>query len=687
MSAVDSPPKTISLPQTGGSQRTTCIALAGQPNTGKTTLFNLLTGLRAKTANFPGTTVEVRLSPFVLDSGTVTLLDLPGVYGLDDGSPDQAAAKAALTGNAAGLPTPDAIVIVLDATRIPHQLPMAGELRAIGLPAVIAVNMIDEAKRKQIAIDFDALSRELGAPVVPISSRRGTGIDALMDRVDAIITGRLDDEEVPESLASCSTCGGCAVTARCRWADSVSDRISPDSDKLHSPTGDLADRLFTNPLTGIPLFLLIMYALFLGVFKIAGYPMDWIDASFGWLGNAVANTLPDGLLSSFIVDGVIGGAGGVIIFLPQILILFFAISLLDDSGYLSRAVVVMDRVLKRVGLPGQAFVPMVSAHACAIPAIMSTRLIDNARDRLRTILILPLLTCSARLPVYAMVAALLFADRPAMGSAVFFGGYLLGGIAAIVMAFVLGKGVVKGKPNALAVELPPYRWPSLKVAFLSTFDRGVVFLKQAGTIILAISIGLWILITFPQMPPEKLVSVASQTDQVRLVEIETALTLETTPAEESEALQGEWDNFYSLYAGEYSFAGRAGKAIEPVFAPLGFDWRMSVGVLSSFAAREVIVSVMSVFAGIGEDGAEDEGSLIASLQAMKRPDGSKLFDTPTSISMLVFFVLAMQCLPTQAVTKRETGTWKWPAIQLGYMTALAYGGAFVAYHITSMIVG
>jgi len=680
---------TLELPQMPAPAQTgpPTVALAGQPNAGKTTLFNRLTGLRAKTANFPGTTVEARLGRMKLEeSGDVRVLDLPGLYGLEGDSPDQVAADAAIKGIAPGIPRPDVLVVVLDATRLPHHLPLAGELRAQNIPVVVAVNMIDEAQRKRLAIDYDELGRELGAPVVPVSARRNTGIDALLSHVDGIIEGTLPDHgPVPESLAACGTCGGCQITARCRWADSVSERVSPQRSDAYHKWADRVDGLLTSIWTGLPAFAVVMAAMFIGVFIVAATPMDWIDRAFGYAGGLSTSIFGDGLLGSFVADGVIGGIGGVVIFLPQICILFFAIALLEDSGYLSRAVVMMDRLMRKVGLPGNAFVPMLSAHACAIPAIMSTRLIDTPRDRLRTILIIPLLTCSARLPVYAMVAALLFMGNPLLQGVVFFSGYVLGILAAVTVALVLRLTVLKGRPSPLAVELPPYRWPSLKVAGAITLDRGLIFLKQAGTIILVIALILWAAATFPVLPEDQLTQVAAGQHAAEVQQIETALAADPAPQVEQE-LQSRYDALYSRYALEHSAAGRIGQFVEPVFEPLGFDWRISIGVMTSFAAREVVVSSLAVISGIGEDGAEEEGTLLAAMRGMQRDDGSPLLDAPTSVSLLVFFVLAMQCLPTQAVTKRETGTWKWPIVQLAYMTALAYTASLIAYHATAALV-
>jgi len=638
-------------PHVSAPLRPKTVVLAGQPNAGKTSLFNRLTGLRGHTANFPGTTVEVRRARLELLSGPLELIDLPGLYGLEGESLDQVVARSAILGENPRLAKPDLMVIVLDATRLPHHLPLAGELRNQDIPVVVALNMIDEARRKRIEINLDVLSEELGVQVVPVSARRGTGIDALVDVVErALGEDTKSLEGAPPALAHCSSCTGCRVTARCRWADAVVDRAVPNLHASVSRRSDALDKIVTAPFLGLPIFFLVMAGLFFSVFSLAVYPMDLIDSMIGLLVEQVQIQFPTGLLGSFIADGVIAGIGGVVIFLPQICMLFFGIALLEDSGYLSRAVVVMDKLMRRFGLPGQAFVPMLAAHACAVPAIMSTRLIENKRDRLRTILILPLLTCSARLPVYLMIATLVFAGNPLGGASVFVGGYALGALAAVSMSLLLQCSILPGKPTALAIELPPYRMPSMRDAAKLAFDRGMIFLRQAGTIILTISLVLWCLASFPQLPEDYS---GPRTEQAEL---------------------------------EYSYVGRIGKGIEPVFEPLGFDWRISVGVLTSFAAREVVVSSLAVMSGIGNEESDDSEGLISSLRSMKRQDGSPLFNLPTAISLLVFFVLAMQCLPTQAMTAKETNSYRWPIFQFVYMSLLAYGAAYAAFHITRFLV-
>jgi len=403
------------------------------------------------------------------------------------------------------------------------------------------------------------------------------------------------------------------------------------------------------------------------VFWVAASPMEWLDMLFGGLAGLVADWLPAGDFQSLLTDGIIGGVGGVMVFLPQICILFFALAVLEDSGYLARAVVVIDRLMRRVGLPGQAFVPLLAAHACAIPAIMSTRVIQNRRDRLASIMVIPLMTCSARLPVYSMIAAMLFPDQPLQAAGLFAAAYLLGMVAAFFMAWLLKRTVLPGQPTPLIMDLPPYRMPSFRNAARHAYERGWMFLRDAGTIILLISIGIWVLSTYPKLSEERF-----------------AANMDAAGVQLSSLSESEVEHRFEQQSQEYALIGRAGKLVAPVFAPLGFDWKTSVGVMTSFAAREVVVSTLSILYGLGPE-PEEEQSLVDRLSTAERADGSRVFTTATSISLLVFFVLAMQCLPTQAVTRKETGSWGWAAFQFGYMTVLAYTVALIAYQTLSRL--
>ena len=660
------------------------VALAGNPNAGKTTLFNQLTGMRGKTANFAGTTTSVRLGSFDMDGRSIQLLDLPGLYGMSEHKIEERRARDALLGKLPGRPRPQAAIVVVDATNLARNLYLAGQVRELGVPMVVALNMIDLAEADGLEIDTESLAVELGAPVVAVSSRSGRGFDLLKRELAYVLeAGPGAIPALPEGIAACGSCTTCPHEARYDWAEEVGTRAvrAAGGTRLMSlRLTEAIDGWLTHPVFGVAGFVLIMAALFISIFSIAQYPMTWIEAGFGFAGDVFASILPPGDLNSFVVNGLIGGIGGVLVFLPQICFLFFLITLLEDSGYLARAAFVADRPMSRVGLPGRAFVPMLSAHACAIPAIMSSRVIENRRDRLVSILVIPLLTCTARMPVYVMITALLFANRPVVGGLVFTGAYLLGMTAAVGMAFVFKSTILPGASSPLVIELPRYRLPSLRNALLTAYERGRAFVTRAGTVILGISMVLWVLATYPKLEESDWGTVVPAETIAQVANLRAAAAGAGTGAE-AEALEAEVGALISPYGLEYSVAGRVGKAVEPVFAPLGFDWKINVGVISSFAAREVIVATLAIVYGIGEDAAEDEETLSATLSAQRHADGSPVFTTATALALLVFFVLAMQCLPTNVVTRRETGSWKWPALQFGYMTVLAWTAAFVVYRV------
>lgn len=646
------------------------MALVGNPNAGKTTLFNSLTGLRAKTANFPGTTIERRHGHTRLAERRVKLLDLPGLYSLSSITPEERIVHDVLLGQVPDQPRPRAVVLLLDATNLERNLYLASQVLELGLPTVVALNMVDLAERSSIDIDVDRLAAELRCPVVPVVARSGRGVEILRQQIEQLIRPGYVARP-PESGQGLCDCTGCPYKARYDWAELVGSRCITGGGVAAAPQTDRIDAVLTHPWVGVGLFLGVMFVVFALIFWVAQYPMDWIDAGFGAVGSTVSQWLPPGDLRSLVVDGMVGGVGGVLVFLPQICILFFFLALLEDTGYLARAAFVMDRLMRRVGLPGKAFVPMLSAHACAVPAIMASRVIEERRDRLVTILVLPLLTCSARIPIYAMVTALLFPHRPVRAALVFTGAYTLGIVAALVMAWVFKRTLLPGDTKPLVLELPSYKVPSLRTALLATVDRARIFVKRAGTIILVVSIVLWALATYPKSPAPE----AAVRQLAEAVELSEAGQLAS-----AEALREEAEREVSQHALAHSLAGRLGRWIEPVIAPLGFDWQIGVGILSSFAAREVIVSTLAVVYGVGEAAVdEDPRSLYDTLRAARRTDGTAVFTAATSLSLLVFYVLAMQCLSTQAVTRRETATWRWPLFQLGYMTMLAYVAALITY--------
>lgn len=639
-----------------------CFALLGNPNTGKTTLFNRLCGLRSKTANFPGSTVEAHIGKASGDA-SLLIVDLPGIYGLHLDRPESNLTREYLAGRSSVARPPQALLIVADATNLPRNLIFVAQALQTGLPAVVALNMIDLAQRRGLTIDARQLAEYLGCPVVPICARSGEGLDRLLRAM----------KHPAKSAAALPVASDTSAVAR--WANGVVTQSVGGDHAIGGPATadtftDRLDAAFTHPVLGVLVFAAIMTGLFYAIFTLATVPMDLIELLFTHLGSAVHAgflflqerfgwNLVDGALHDLFIDGVIGGIAGTLVFLPQICLLFFLISLLEDTGYLARASFVMDRLLRRFGLPGQAFVPMLSAHACAIPAIMSTRLIPDQRDRLATILVTPFLSCSARLPVYVLLISMLFADRPLLAGLAFTGCYVLGACAALLTAALFRTTILKGPSRPMMLELPTYKMPSLRTALFVTYDRALTFLRKAGTVIVAICIVLWWLSAYPKPDP------AGTTTQESAV---------VAPAKNVGDADAEAEATADL---THSFAGQLGRAIEPVFRPLGYDWQLTIGVLTSFAAREVFVSTMAVLFA-GSDDAED-AQVLERIKSAQRSDGTPVFTKATAASLLVFYVLAMQCLPTLAVTRRETGNWKWPLLQFVYMTSVAYLAALIVH--------
>ena len=643
------------------------VALLGNPNTGKTTLFNRLCGLRHKTANFPGTTQEARLGFLHLsgsgagarEASPLELIDLPGVYSLELNQSEAEVCREVLAGTSAPrgevVGAPDAVCVILDATNLARGLVFLGECLRRRLPTVVAVNMIDLARQRGLRPDLGALSEALGCEALAICARSGEGVDRLAPAVSA---ARIPTATPPGDDA-----------ALARWAEELyariaDTRVDPGADSLT----DRLDRAFTHPLSGVVLFAAVMSGLFWAIFSLASYPMDWIEQVFGVLGGAIESGLPPGIVRDLLANGVVAGIAGVVVFLPQICLLFFLISLLEDTGYLARAAFVMDRVLRPFGLPGHAFVPLLSSHACALPGIMAARAIPDRRERLATILVAPFMTCSARLPVYVLVTGLLFPDEPLKASLAFVGAYALGIAAGVLSALLARRTLLRGPSRAMALELPTYKLPSLRAALLTTYDRAIVFLKKAGTNILAISIVLWWLGSYPQSsPPSESVELRERSAEVR----------PSNPALADE-FEARADRLEASHSAANSFMGRIGRAVQPVFAPLGYDWQLTVGVLASFAAREVFVSTMAVVVTGREEG-EDQG-VLQEIAAARRDDGvTPVFTRATCWSLLVFYVLAMQCLPTLAVTARESGSLRWALLQLVWMSGVAYAAALVVH--------
>ncbi|MDA0312699.1 MAG: ferrous iron transporter B [Gemmatimonadetes bacterium] len=615
------------------------VAVVGPPNSGKTTLFNKLTGLRQKVANYPGVTVEKYLGVVDLGGGSrVDLVDLPGVHGLSARTLDERVTVDVLKGRVAGMRPLDAVIVIVDSTSLEPDLMLLEPLSAFGLPTLLVLNMADEFEARGGSVDTEVLSVEFGIETCRTNARSGEGFDRIRDFLAGvkIRTGALGHPLIGGGLQA----GGRLPTVDALVARRASiRRVLADAHYVApGPSGWTArlDAVFLNRYLGPLAFFLVAALVFQAIFTWAVPAMDLVEALVAWSGEGLRAVLPVGWMRSLVVDGIWAGVGAVIVFLPQILVLFLFLGILEDSGYLARAAVIADRLMYRVGLQGRAFLPLLSGYACAVPAILAARAVEDERDRLATIFVTPFMTCSARLPVYALLIAAFVPAQPVLGpflgsqAVALLGLYALGVIAAVGTAFILRKTLLRAPHASFVMELPPYRWPTARSLGVRLWDRSKVFLRRAGRVILAVTVILWIMTQFPRVdgaPP----------------------------------------------AFEESVLARSGKLIEPAIAPLGFDWRIGVGLVSSLAAREVIVGTMGTIYGI--ENAEQEGSL--ELQAALQSH----FDLPTAAALLVFFAFALQCMSTVAVMRRETNGWKWPALQFFYMLTLAYVGAFVAYRV------
>ncbi len=647
------------------------IALLGNPNTGKSTLFNRLCGLRSKTANHPGSTVEHQVGRCVSATGEeFDIIDLPGIYSLMLEMPESKLCVDCLEGRIDD-GRPDGALIVLDANNLLRNLQFAASALRRGLPSVIAINMVDLAQRRGLIIDEAAASALLGVPVIAISARTGAGVERILPAL--ALAARSAARANPSIALPVSEPGS---AASCAWAADVFARMAahPPAPCDHEMSvHDRLDAAFTHPVLGLVVFALTMSLLFASIYWIAAFPMDAVDSIFGWVGELLNSVMPSGILRDLAIDGVVGGVAATVVFLPQIVLLFFLLALLEDSGYLARAAFAVDRVMRRFGLPGQAFMPLLSSHACALPGIMATRLIPDSRERLTTILVAPFMSCSARVPVYALLTGLLFAGRPLAAGLAFTGCYVLGGIAALTTAAIIRKSILRGPSAPMMLELPDYRLPSVRTAAFVAIDRGLVFLKSAGSVILAIAVVMWWLSAYPKSAP----SAASIELRTRAAQVEPA---DTTQSAELVA-QAERLDDRAQQAG--SFAGQLGAFCQPAFAPIGLDQQLTVAVLTSFLAREVFTTTVFVLAGAGQSADGEDLGTLETVRNATRADGRALFDIPTAASLLVFFVLAMQCLPTLVVVRRETGSWRWPLAQLAYMSAVAYGAAWLTYSLMS----
>ncbi len=659
------PPDEIEAQRAYSTERPPRAALLGQPNTGKTTLFNRLCGSRARTANIPGTTVESRVGVAATTHGALEIMDLPGIYGLSLEVPESKLCRDCLDGRIGDV-APDVAVIIADATNFSRSLRFASHALRRKMPCVIAITLADDARRKGFSVNAAALAECLGCAVVITSGRTGEGVDELADTTLRAALHGISLESFEQRLHHLPA-SNVSETDLAKWANDVLVEVASGRLASASRVSDRVDRALTHPVSGLAAFILVMSLLFASIFWLAEFPMNWLDFIFGTAGDWVRAVMPEGPLRDLCVDGIIGGVAGTVVFLPQICLLFFLLSLLEDSGYLARAAFAADKFLRRFGLPGQAFVPLLSSHACALPGIMSTRLIPDSKDRLATILIAPFMSCTARLPVYVLLISLLFAGRPWLAGLAFVGCYATGAIAGLLSAYLVRRTLLRGPARPMLLELPPYRKPSVRIALWVMYDRGVLFIKNAGTMILAICVVMWWLSAYPKVAPSpELLQMRAQTSEV-------AQKANANP-EQVQALESAMNLQESREQQLGSMAGTLGVIAEPLFRPLGFDHQLTVAVLTSFLAREVFVSTLMI---ISSTDSNDEASLLDRLTTNRRADGTLLFTIPTAASLLVFFTLAMQCLPTLALVRRETQSWKWPLLQFVWMSGLAWGMAWI----------
>ncbi len=682
------------------------IAIVGNPNSGKTTLFNLLTGLKQKVANYPGVTVEKKIGECYSQHGKkLRLIDLPGAYSLNARSPDEAVLRDVLLGRRPETPRPDRVVCVVDSANLERNLYMVSQVLELGLPTILVLNMIDVAVQREWRIDAAKLSELLGVMVVQTQAVTGQGLIELklaLSRED-LTPPKWQSAKLPEGVRValeqsrgplCQTGAihsraslleplyllsdhdpthyGIAdaqigriqelrsqmeasfpgwedelVAERYRGIEALCAQVLKRPDQEIETITTKIDRILLHPVLGFVNLLLVLGLLFFLIFKVAEGPMGWIEAGFGQLGKWVESLMSAGDFRDLIVNGVVPGVGGVVIFLPQILILFFFIGIMEDTGYMSRLAFIMDWAMSKVGLNGKSFLPFLSSYACAIPGVMAARTIDSPKDRLITILIAPLASCSARLPVYSLLIGVLFpvGEVGALTQAgIMLGLYALGTFGAFFFAWVFNKCVMKGAASPMILEMPSYKMPAIKSILLHVWQRARMFLVRAGTIIMGISILIWAASTYPKTDTE-----------------DKALQLEN------------------------SFAGRAGKLIEPAIAPLGYDWKIGIGLIGSFAAREVFNSTMGVVYAVESEGEDNLKPLRDKLASERRPDGRAVYTPLVCISLLVFYVFAMQCVSTIAIVKRETGSWKWAMFQLGYMTGTAYLLSLLIFQIGSAL--
>ncbi len=755
------------------------VVLTGNPNCGKTTLFNALTGLRAKVGNYAGVTVERKEGRLLgATEPAVTVLDLPGTYSLSPQSLDEQIARDVLFHRLAEVPVPNVVVVVVDASNLERNLYYATQVIELGYPTAIALNMVDVAAQNGQTVDPGQLAEQLGVPVFPMVASTREGIPVMRDHLVAACLKASPPAsgprfgELPESFAreaadvadrllrrfperpwlpqavsvivlsdeknlrdNAAYYGAeftaavqaarqrleaagvdwrsAAIEARYGCVAAIQQAVVADSGALQETFSDRLDRVLTHKVWGTLIFIAVMALMFQSIFTFAQVPMDLLKHGVGWVGGLAGRVIPPGDLHSLLVDGVIAGVGAVVVFLPQILLLFLFIGFLEDTGYMARAAFLMDRLMSKVGLHGKSFIPMLSSFACAIPGIMATRTIESPKDRLVTILVAPLMSCSARLPVYTLLIGACIPNIAVLGFLKLAGltmlaMYLLGIVVALLMAWLFKKTLLKGETPMLIMELPPYKRPLFRVVLHHMWDRSKLFLRRAGTVILGINILLWFLATYPRSAEQETQFAARQVAAARSVypnianeaglrqkihEAEWLLRQNDSPGaaatlppdhDQLTKLDASMVELEKTFAGEKlrrSFAGRLGHLIAPVIAPLGFDWKMGIGIVASFAAREVFVSTMSTVYNVGHYEETESGlaNLEQTLREQQRPDGSPVYTALTAVTLMVFYVFALQCASTVAIVRRETNSWKWPLFQWAYMGALAWTLAFLVH--------
>ncbi len=651
------------------TQTRTLVALIGNPNVGKTTLFNALTGLRHTTANYPGVTVEKKWGKLKRKEAgeEVDILDLPGAYSLNPQSPDEEIVRSVLLGNQTGTKKPDLVAVIIDANNFNRNLYFTLQVMAVGIPTILVLNMWDEAIQSGKKIDLKKIEEEFGVDCVPTEAHLEIGMDELRTTIERCLKNPIKPK-LSENIATLS------IPERYKLIDRLASKIITEPREEVRTLSHKIDDVLTHPFFGWIAFLGVMGVIFQSIFSWATPLMDFISSGVAVAGKFAASVLPDGQLESLIVDGVIAGVGNVIVFVPQIFLLFFFIAFFEDFGYMARAAFVLDRVMKKVGLNGKAFLPLLSSFACAIPGIMATRTIQDKNDRLATILVAPLMSCSARLPVYALMIGAFIPSVPVLGvfdlkGITLLSMYLLSILIGLGMAAIFKKTLLKGRKTPFLLELPPYRVPRIQNVLLVMWDRGKEFIKNAGTTIFFLSIILWFLVSYPK----------SEAITMKYAN----LRQEAKQFMQADLIKGEILSLDHEEAGEQlraSFAGKLGHIIEPVIRPLGFDWKIGIGLVASFAAREVLVSTLAIIYNVGNEADESSADLIKALQKENHPVTGKPIYTPlVAIGIMVFFVLACQCMSTVAVVRRETGGWSWPLFMIAYMTALAWFGAFFVH--------